>query len=310
MTEPISFGLAIIAEARVLVTSISNRIGNYQAGPSTFRALNANIDRLARHILEVETLLQKFPEALPADISVVFNETFASVRQSLDESSATMEQSFSKVFAQSSSSWMEKLRSKALRVMRASALKNRMDSVESLIRDASTQLLQLTLALGNALKIHQQQAILIENLGNPVGERQVPVEIGEEVYRPAASTPAPTHTVSLDFEAKDEHGNPTTPEGILKHSVMSSISSEVVTVAAGAVTPAYGVLGMAGVGKTVALQGLGHDVDIQTRFYDGIHFMTFGRGATRANSYSRNRENHDTDRSAKKSAKRERLHFS
>ncbi len=45
-------------------------------------------------------------------------------------------------------------------------------------------------------------------------------------------------------------------------------------------TPAYGVLGMAGVGKTVALQGLGHDVDIQTRFYDGIHFMTFGRGAT------------------------------
>ncbi len=215
----------------MLVTSITSRIENYQAGPSTFRALNANIDRLARHISEVERLLHKFPDALPAETSIVFNETFAFVRQSLDESITTMEQSFSMAFAQGSSTAMKKLLSMTLRVVRATALKSKMDSVESLIKDASSQLLQLTLALVNALKIHEQQAILIENLGNPVRERQVPMEIGEEVYRPATSTPAPTHTVSLDFEAKDEHGNYTTPEGILKHSILSSISSDIVTVA-------------------------------------------------------------------------------
>ncbi len=50
--------------------------------------------------------------------------------------------------------------------------------------------------------------------------------------------------------------------------------------ATGAIKPAYGVLGMAGVGKTVALQGLAHDEDVKKRFDGGVLYMRFGRDAT------------------------------
>ncbi len=37
---------------------------------------------------------------------------------------------------------------------------------------------------------------------------------------------------------------------------------------------------MAGVGKPVALRGLAYNKDVQTRFPDGVLFMTLGQGAT------------------------------
>ncbi len=43
---------------------------------------------------------------------------------------------------------------------------------------------------------------------------------------------------------------------------------------------AYGIFGMAGVGKTVALVGLTSDREIRERFPDGILFMTLGQSAT------------------------------
>ncbi len=48
----------------------------------------------------------------------------------------------------------------------------------------------------------------------------------------------------------------------------------------GVLNSAYGVVDMAGVGKTVALQGLAFDEDIQKHFSDGIHYMSLGKGAT------------------------------
>ncbi len=75
-------------------------------------------------------------------------------------------------------------------------------------------------------------------------------------------------------------GRPTTPEALLKQSVLSSDSSSTVTAATGVLKSAYGIVGMAGVGKTVALQGLAYDKDVRTRFPDGVLFMTLGQGAT------------------------------
>ncbi len=72
--EPISFALAIIAEARTLGISIKNRIENYRKGPGTFETLRANVDRLDRHIDEVERLLETFPSAVPSEISTTFYE--------------------------------------------------------------------------------------------------------------------------------------------------------------------------------------------------------------------------------------------
>ncbi len=71
-----------------------------------------------------------------------------------------------------------------------------------------------------------------------------------------------------------------TPEGVLKQKVLCSMSSGTVTAAAGVLKEAYAAVGMAGVGKTIALQGLAGDRDIRDRFPDGILYMSLGQGAT------------------------------
>ncbi len=260
--EATGFGLAIIAETRTLLFNIKSRIDNYRKGPDTLRALKENVDCLADHIAQVEKILIKCPSAIPVEISAVFDKHFSRVRDILVDSNRTVEQSLSKVFAQSSSSTMFKLRSKAIRTFRATSLNSKMNTVEAQIKEASNQLFQLTLALGNALKIQEQ------------------FEAARDVYQPKCNTPAFTEAVNLDFDGKDESGRPTTPEGILKQTLLSSESSGTVTAAAGVMKPTHGLVGMAGVGKTIALKGLAHDKDVRNRFPDGVLYMSLGQGAT------------------------------
>ncbi len=61
--------------------------------------------------------------------------------------------------------------------------------------------------------------------------------------------------------------------------MLFSDSSGTVTAAAGVLKSAYGIVGMAGVGKTVALRGLAYDEDVRSRFPDGVVYMTLGQGA-------------------------------
>ncbi len=97
---------------------------------------------------------------------------------------------------------------------------------------------------------------------------------------PSFCAPAVSHTTQLDFDTKNEQGKFFTPEGTLKHKVLSSVSSAAVTLAAGALNPAHGVVGMAGVGKTIALQGLAGDKDVRLRFPDGIQYVSLGQTAS------------------------------
>ncbi len=62
--------------------------------------------------------------------------------------------------------------------------------------------------------------------------------------------------------------------------MLSSVSSAAVTLAAGALKPAHDVVGMAGVGKTIALQGLAGDKDVRSRFPDGIQYLSLGQTAS------------------------------
>lgn len=50
--------------------------------------------------------------------------------------------------------------------------------------------------------------------------------------------------------------------------------------ARGASSSVHGVSGMAGVGKTTALIGIGHDPKTQAHFVDGILYMSLGAAAT------------------------------
>ncbi len=83
--------------------------------------------------------------------------------------------------------------------------------------------------------------------------------------------------MSLNFDLKDAEGKPATPEAYLKHYVLAEATD--VIAAAGVLKRAYGVVGMAAVGKTVALQGLAFDEDIRKHFFgrDPLH-VTWERG--------------------------------
>ncbi len=106
------------------------------------------------------------------------------------------------------------------------------------------------------------------------------LESKRDEYTLSFCAPAVSHTVHLDFHIKDEHGKFATPECALKRKVPSSVSSRAVKYATGAVNPAHGVLGMAGVGKTIALEGLASDKYVCSLFTDGIQYLGLGQAAS------------------------------
>ncbi len=72
---PVGFGMAIV-QARTILTRIKDRIDNYRKGTGTFKTLGVNVDRLDRHVDEVEKLLGTFPSTVPSEIFTAFYETF------------------------------------------------------------------------------------------------------------------------------------------------------------------------------------------------------------------------------------------
>ncbi len=272
--EAAGIGLAVVAEVRTLVNSVLVRITAYRRGPDAFRILTKSLNDLAENGEEVNRLIRKFPHALPNDASVLFNRYFAQVRASLQGMNDIMENNFSRTFTGGNIGLLGNLMCKIYRTVRAKKISETMNVLEIQIKETSSQLLQLTVMLTTALNIREQEERIVPKLDN-----LNPGDSMRHVYHAAITAPAVPHTVNLNFEANAD-GVFETPEGTLKHEVLSSSSSATVTAATGALSPACGVVGMAGVGKTIAIQGLAADEDIQTRFPDGVHFMTLGQGAT------------------------------
>ncbi len=112
-------------------------------------------------------------------------------------------------------------------------MNSKMNTVETQLKDASGNLWHLIGILANAVKT-ESRAIL---------------ESKRDEYCASFCAPAVSHTIHLDFHTKDEQGKFATPEGVLKRKVLSSVFSRAVTLATGALNPAHGVLGMAGVAR-------------------------------------------------------------
>ncbi len=277
--------------ARTAAVSIVERIENFRQAPETFGNLTGLLENLNHDLDKVDEVLNKirnapvadvykFPNEPVADLSSLFKARLDRVHKSLCEVDATIKKDFSKVFTRSGGEIVGKWRSTARRMFRASSLSDKMASLELKVKESSNQLqhltTQLTIAL-NSLEFH--------NAVIPEFKKLKITDSPDEVYRPASSAPALPHTVNLNFYARDAGGNFTTPEAMLKHEILSSKSPARVTAATGAVTtavtlpPAYGVVGMAGVGKTIALRGLATDDEISLRFPDGVLYMAFGQRA-------------------------------
>lgn len=101
-----------------------------------------------------------------------------------------------------------------------------------------------------------------------------------DCFRPGFIAPALLGNVRLDFEPKDEEVPFSAPEGELRHCVFVSTDRHDVTAARGVSSSVHGVSGMAGVGKTTALIGLGHDPEVKAHFVHGVLYMSLGAAAT------------------------------
>ncbi len=82
----------------------------------------------------------------------LFNGALECVRSSLFDLQEIVENDFSKAFATKSSSFVEYLKLKGYRVFRANALKSKMNTVETHLKDASSNLWHLIGILANAVK--------------------------------------------------------------------------------------------------------------------------------------------------------------
>lgn len=102
------------------------------------------------------------------------------------------------------------------------------------------------------------------------------------VYRDIPPYP---YNAVLDFDSVDvtDNGKPRTKEGYLKRLISQNSGDNEPSV------PDKGeelylnvtaVSGMAGSGKTVALQGLAHDTQIQQQYSDGVYYMQFAANAS------------------------------
>ncbi len=161
-------GIAFV-QARTILTDIKERIDDYRKAPGTFAMLSANTNFLESQFDKMEKLLSEFPSALPSEISTTCDETFATVRDTLESTVETMDQSFSAAFA-GSNRRLDRIKSKALRVFRATKLENETKIVEANINNSLNLIRQMVLAMGNALKIQDlegQDAGLSKPLPKP-----------------------------------------------------------------------------------------------------------------------------------------------
>ncbi len=171
--------IGVIAEARNVAQSIVRRIENYRQGQKAFKTLRGHLAHLTQKIEEVNQLVRNFPGALPDNVCGLFNGTLECVRRSLFDLNETVEKDFSKAFATKTGSFLEYLKSKGYQVFRANALNNKMNTVETQLKDASNNLLHLIVMLANALKIDSRTIR----------------ESDKEKYRPAFCAPAVSHKI-------------------------------------------------------------------------------------------------------------------
>ena len=245
-----------------------------------------NLDSSTKLLGQVERLLEDGRSGLPAETCDVVKSTCTRVRELLKGSETTV-QELTGTFGGSRSGLIRVVKSVVQRASRAKSFDVKMSKAEAELNKCSEELRQLINVLTLALKIEETQDIILDTRDAVSVTRDTVLRIEDsnnstskpEYRRAVSSTLALHHTVVLNFDEIDADGNPATPEGKLKHSVLSSLCSTQVAAAVGVMKPTHGVVGMGGVGKTIALQGLAYDIDIRDRFIDGILYMSLGQDA-------------------------------
>ncbi len=145
-------GIGLSAEARTVTQRIVKRVESFRQGRKAFKGLSDSLGYLTGNIEKVDEQIGSFPHGPPQDIWDLFRVTLERVRDTLRKADATTETEFSEAFGGSGGGVVSALKWKGYRIVRAKALMNRIYFVETQVKEASIELLQLISVLAHALK--------------------------------------------------------------------------------------------------------------------------------------------------------------
>lgn len=282
-------GLAILAEVRTLAVNVKERWACYKDGPRRFATVDDNVVALLAVLGKIVGVTSANPDALRRETSGLFRDTVFEARDSVNRSSEMLDMYCSRAYGGSSSGGAAQIAKKVLRVFKEKSLVATLKEIEKETVEVKNTLQHLLTQLVVVLKTDtaensvrkaikdQLAASVEEGVRSMIQDLQCP----SELFRPTFNAPILSGSVRLDFESEDMHGSSSSPEGQLKSLIFLSTSATTttVTVARGASFPLHAVSGMAGVGKTMALIGVGHGENIQEHFKDGVLFMSLGAEA-------------------------------
>lgn len=267
-------GLALFAELRTIVKGIQDRKALYREASAHCIHVDRILSRLTAAADNISSTVGTSSDALPHGLRQNFVDTLPTVNDTLRRADRSVSEYCKEACFGGINVGRESFANKCRRFLRLKSLNASMTSIEREASDAEGKLQHLCTQLCASLKVDDLKEFIQEHV------------MPSEKFRPAFNAPLLAGNIHLDFESKDANGNYFAPEGSLKSCVFISTGPRHVTVARGARlksgrhNPVHGVSGMAGVGKTVALIGLGHDEDIQNHFTDGVLYMSIGANAT------------------------------
>lgn len=265
----IGLGQTILAEVRTIVKISQERIACFKEKKALVAEAHDALTRVAALCDNIRRVLTAKPNTIPQEFFSSFNIASKNIKGTLTIAAKKLNDFLSPASSSPASSKKHTAARAGVRKMQQfTSAKSISQCLRGILGTANRaegtlqhQLTQLCSPVQSDRREYNSRSVF-ENYGGSV-----------ERFRPAFNAPALLPKIRLDFDSKDSNGRFFTPEGKLRHSVFVSTNTNV-TVARGSQSPIHGVSGMAGVGKTIALNGLGHNPKIRSHFTDGVLYTT------------------------------------
>lgn len=239
------------------LNELANRVKQFIEHPHSFERAHKKLKDLKAILENVKKMHNETKDSLQSDVRRNFDLVLAQLDTELHEIQPplkTLEDLFLKGPAILTRRWIRKLQR---RFCSAATVESTIKQITDVTKESMGYCVTLPGFLGIAYR--------------PPEADDLPAETE---FNPAYDVDNLPQHVLLDFNINLSSSYPLTPEANLKKKLMEMVSSS-----RSQLTPVLGVCGMGGIGKTIALTGLGWDDDVRQRFKDGIYFMRFGMDA-------------------------------
>lgn len=269
MAEAIALVIGIADPILYRIECLKTQHKLFIENPLSFQEADSKLVSARQRLFNLRKLLDDHHHILPPEAAESFRDEIQSLTASFIKIKAVVKTLEDVLNA---SETKPRKREKMLQYLRQFTSAGRInESITNLESLASHVLSVSTMLTGFLSTASQLEAVRLSL--SPTEQRAAPsssIRATADIFAPQHAIPLLQPSVVLKFASP---GKPTM-EGRLKLRVAALCCKSVPRA-----TPVLGVSGMGGLGKTVALLGLGWEADVRERFHDGIYFMRFGKEA-------------------------------